>query len=337
MRKLSKTIVGFVLALSIVSNMRIQTEAASFQDVNQGDWYYNPVTWISERHVMNGLNTIRFGPGENLARAQLAVVLYRMVGEEASAGGKDFPDVPRDIWYGKAVRWASAKGIVSGYSHNGHYGSNDNITREQLAAMLYRFAGYKELDISIRGSTDAFSDADRVSNYAKDAISWTIGTGIIKGKKDRIDPGGNANRAEIAQMVHNFVHYYQGSFALKTWVNYKEVHHEAKGHYETVITEPERWKTEIKSSWLRCRSCGYATEKIEADDPDRENKAQASTEEISEHCFESIRDDDSNTYCAATEVLYDYKRVYYPAVTKQVWVEDQKAWTEKVPVPGYWK
>lgn len=171
-----------------------------FQDVTTDMWYYDAVRFANKNGLMNGISNNLFAPNTNLSRAQLAQILYNREGRPAIEKAV-FTDVPDGAWYSNAVAWAAEKGIVAGYG-NGLFGSNDNITREQLAVMLWRYAGSpvatnKELQ---------FTDTDKVSNYALEALCWATENNIINGYGNgELAPKGEASRAQVAQMLKNFL------------------------------------------------------------------------------------------------------------------------------------
>lgn len=166
-----------------------------------GTWYHEAVDYALRNNLMGGYGKGLFGPNNNLTRAQLAQILYNREGRPAVSGSSPFTDVANGAWYSDAITWAAANGIVSGYG-GGKFGPNDNITREQLAAILWRYskspaAANKELH---------FNDADEISGYALDAIRWAVEHGILNGFGDgRLGPKGLATRAQVAQMLKNFI------------------------------------------------------------------------------------------------------------------------------------
>lgn len=172
-----------------------------FTDVSEGDWYYEAVRFVQERGLMNGYSDGRFGPNDNLSRAQLAQILFNKEGRPGVDYLLDFSDVAGEAWYTEAIRWAASQGIVGGYG-NGTFGPNDPITREQLAVMLWRYSGSpaatnKELH---------FADADEISPFALEAMYWAVENGILNGYGDgRLGPQGQATRAQVAQMLKNFI------------------------------------------------------------------------------------------------------------------------------------
>lgn len=171
-----------------------------FVDVSIGDWYYDAVRFVSENGLMNGVGNGYFSPNTNLSRAMFAQILYNKAGQPSVVDSSAFNDVPIGAWYADAVTWAAANDIVGGYG-DGMFGPDDPITREQLAVMLWRYVG-KPVPPNLLLN---FTDADRVSGYALDALCWAVDQGIINGKGNGIlDPKGFATRAEVAQILKNY-------------------------------------------------------------------------------------------------------------------------------------
>ena len=179
-------------------------KAMPFTDVS-GHWAAEAIAYVYGNDLMNGTSKTTFAPNATLNRAMLATILYRMAGEPAVTGeGEIFADVAADVWYGAAVTWASENGIVSGMG-DGTFAPMNAITRQQLAAMLYRYAQYSKLDTSARGDLDQFTDGGQVSSWASDAMAWAVGAGLISGKTANvIDPAGTATRAEVAAILMRF-------------------------------------------------------------------------------------------------------------------------------------
>ena len=182
----------------------------TFGDVAADHWYYDYVKYVYDRGLMTGLNENDFGAVQSLARAQFAVILYRMEGEPKVEYKDVFPDVADGQWYTDAIMWANQAGIVTGYTDSGLFGFADDINREQMAVMMHRYAEYKGFDISKKADFGAFSDAANVNEFADEAMQWAVGTGIISGKDEgtRIDPQGDAARAECATIIQRFVTAY---------------------------------------------------------------------------------------------------------------------------------
>ena len=182
-----------------------------FKDIQQSDWFYDSISYVYNNDLMTGLNETTFGPYENLARAQFAVILHRMNGQPSVVYTNKFPDVATGQWYTDAILWANEIGVVTGYSNTGLFGTGDQINREQMAVMMYRYAQYKGYDTSASADFSKFNDAVYVNDFAKDAMSWAVGTGIITGKDNetRLDPQGSATRAECATIIMRFMEYYK--------------------------------------------------------------------------------------------------------------------------------
>jgi hypothetical protein len=176
-----------------------------FDDVRESDWFYGPVAFAVQNGLFTGTGTTTFSPNEPLTRAMLVNVLHRLAGSPQSSAATNFDDVDSGAWYAAALAWVAANDLVSGYGHN-LFGPNDNITREQLATMLYRYAGEKGYDLSAGADLQEFKDAGSVSAWALDKVKWAVGSGLIRGKGDGIlDPLGSATRAEAAAIMQQFI------------------------------------------------------------------------------------------------------------------------------------
>lgn len=172
---------------------------SGFGDVPQTSWLADAVKYVSENKLMNGTSTTAFSPNENMSRAMLATVLYRMSGETAEADSS-FGDVSASAYYAAAVNWASSKGIVNGTGTDA-FSPNASITREQLAAMLYRYAG----EPSVSADLSAYTDAVSISPYAEKAVEWCVAEGILTGRTaSTLAPQDTATRAECAAMLQRF-------------------------------------------------------------------------------------------------------------------------------------
>lgn len=178
---------------------------AKFSDADRNAWYHDGVHYCVENGLMQGYGNGIFGPNDTLSRAMLVQILYNLENRPAVSGESVFSDVAHSAWYADAVNWAAANGIVEGFG-NGQYGPEDDITREQLAAILYRYAQYKNYDVSVGEDTNilSYSDAPEVSEYAVPAMQWACGAGIMEGYGDVLDPTGNATRAQAATMLMRF-------------------------------------------------------------------------------------------------------------------------------------
>lgn len=174
-----------------------------FNDVSANDWFASAVDYVTGKGMMNGTADNTFSPKANTTRGMVVTVLYRLE-NQPSTSAASFTDVASGAYYANAVAWANANGIVSGYG-SGKFGPNDKVTREQLAAILYRYAQYKKYDVSGAKSLDGYTDAQSVSSYAVPALQWANAAGIVTGKSgSKLDPKGNATRAEVAAMLMRF-------------------------------------------------------------------------------------------------------------------------------------
>ena len=172
-----------------------------FADVVPGAWYYDAVSYVYAHGLMDGVSATQFAPDANMTRAMLVTILWRVDGQPVVNYLLPFTDVPGDTWYTEAVRWAASEGIVSGVSAS-EFAPNAEITREQLAAILWRYAGEPEAG----GGLSAFADAAQVSAYAVNAMSWCVEQGIITGTTETtLAPQGTATRAQCATMLMRFM------------------------------------------------------------------------------------------------------------------------------------
>ena len=175
----------------------------TFNDVSANDWFASAVDYVTGKGMMNGTADNTFSPKAHTTRGMVVTVLYRLE-NQPSTSAASFTDVASGAYYANAVAWANANGIVSGYG-SGKFGPNDKVTREQLAAILYRYAQYKKYDVSGAKSLDGYTDAQSVSSYAVPALQWANAAGIVTGKSgSKLDPKGNATRAEVAAMLMRF-------------------------------------------------------------------------------------------------------------------------------------
>ena len=176
-----------------------------FVDVNSGAWYYDAVSFVYNKGIMNGVTSTTFEPNSTITRGMVVTMLWRMAGEPYVSGGS-FSDVASGRYYSTAVAWAAKNGIVDGYSST-VFGVNDPVTREQFATILYRYAKY--MGYSTTGSSlTGYYDANSVSSWARDAMGWAVKNGIITGSgNSRLNPTGTASRAEVAQMFMSFYEF----------------------------------------------------------------------------------------------------------------------------------
>lgn len=175
-----------------------------FNDVEESAWYADAVQFVFEQGLMTGVSKTNFGPDLTTTRGMIVTMLYRLQGEP-EVGVGCFSDVNAAAYYADAVTWAAENGIVSGYG-SGNFGPNDAITREQLAAILYRYCEAMRYEISARSDLSAYSDADSISNWATDVISWAHPMGLINGvSKTELAPQATATRAQVAAILERFL------------------------------------------------------------------------------------------------------------------------------------
>lgn len=175
-----------------------------FGDVKSADWFYNDVKYVYEKGMMAGTAADVFAPNATTTRAMIVTILYRLEGSPAVTGTSAFVDVPAGQWYTDAVNWAAANQIVKGTSAT-TFAPNDSITREQMAAILYRYAQYKGYDVTKKADLSGYSDNGQVSAYAKDALAWANAAKLINGVTNTtLAPQGNATRAQVSAILHRF-------------------------------------------------------------------------------------------------------------------------------------
>ena len=183
------------------AKLEIVDNSKYFADVPSTSLAADAVAFVSSRELFNGTGTNLFSPNLPMSRGMLAVVLYNLENNPEQAFSSVFTDVSGSEWYAKGVAWAVANGIADGYG-DGRFGPNDNITREQLAVMLWRYAGSP----AAAGKELRFIDADYIGGYALDAVRWAVENGILNGYGDgQLDPKGLATRAQVAQMLKNYM------------------------------------------------------------------------------------------------------------------------------------
>lgn len=175
-----------------------------FTDVSTSDWFYDDVAFVYENGLFSGTDSRSFSPNASMTRAMLVTVLYRLEGEPTVTGRSSFTDVRSGAYYEKAVIWAAANGIVTGTGSTS-FSPDAKVTREQLAAILYRYAQYRKLDTDASAKLNSFTDADSVSAYASEALGWAVSEGLINGASGKLMPKGDATRAQVAAILHRFV------------------------------------------------------------------------------------------------------------------------------------
>ena len=175
-----------------------------FRDVSEKDWFYDDVVFVYRNGYMEGVSSTKFAPNQNTTRAQIVTILWRLTGEPRATKSNKFNDVSSTAYYDKAVSWAVEAGVVNGFDAK-TFKPNDNVTREQLAAILYRYAEY--MNLSTRGASNLtkYDDYYKIGTWARDAMAWANYHGLINGVSyTRIDPKGSATRAQVAAILHRF-------------------------------------------------------------------------------------------------------------------------------------
>ena len=175
-----------------------------FTDVSTSDWFYDDVAFVYKNGLFSGTDSRSFSPNASMTRAMLVTVLYRLEGEPTVTGRSSFTDVRSGAYYEKSVIWAAANGIVTG-TDSTSFSPDAKVTREQLAAILYRYAQYRKLATDASAKLNSFTDADSVSAYASEALGWAVSEGLINGASGKLMPKGDATRAQVAAILHRFV------------------------------------------------------------------------------------------------------------------------------------
>lgn len=238
-RQLLAVLLAVCMLLTSFSSVLATTDKHDFADVKAGDWYYDAVSYVKDKGLMNGISDAAFAPDGTTTRGMIVTILWRM-SKSPEAEGTQFDDVSADYYYAKAILWASANGIVTGYG-DGKFGPDDNITREQLAAILYRYSGetYEESGDKLA----IYADADKISNYAKTAFAWANEKGLITGMDDgTLEPQGGATRAQVATVLYRMLKSEGGitenpEDGKETYTVTFDLNYEGKGTYKTVSVE----------------------------------------------------------------------------------------------------
>ena len=187
-----------------VTFVESQPEPLPFTDVKEGDWFHDAVRYVYDNGLMDGVGDGQFAPNATTNRAMVVTILYRLAGEPAVSGDVAFTDVESGLWYSNAVAWAAQKGIVNGISET-EFAPAGDLTREQLATILYRYAESMGYDVSAQADLSGFPDAGDIQAYATEALSWAVAEGLLQGfEDDSLRPGGTATRAQIATILMRF-------------------------------------------------------------------------------------------------------------------------------------
>ena len=196
-------------AVTVTGSFKAETPAPvalPFTDVKSGNWFYDAVKYAYEQGLMTGTSATTFAPNGTMNRAMIVTVLYRLEKSPAVTGASKFTDVPAGQWYSDAVAWAAANKIVNGYDET-TFGPMNAVTREQMAAILFRYEQVKGLEnVTLEENLNRFPDQNKISAYAIPALQWAVGQKIINGNADgTLDPTGTATRAQVAQIFTNLL------------------------------------------------------------------------------------------------------------------------------------
>ena len=184
---------------------RFSGSGLPFADIPSGSWYYDDVAYVYDTGLMTGLTATTFGPNLSTTRGMIVTILWRMENEPAARHGCPFADVRRGSYYEQAIAWASENGIVTGFDAS-TFAPDRAITREQLAAILFRFAAYRGMDaVTLRETLSSFQDQAAISVYAVSALNWAVSEGLMQGTGDKLEPTGSATRAQVAAMLRRFM------------------------------------------------------------------------------------------------------------------------------------
>ena len=180
-----------------------------FTDVAQGAWYYDDVAFVYRNQLFNGDSPTRFAPDDRMRRCMMTTVLHRPAGKPAVGYSTLFGDIPDGQWYTQGTIWAGTLGVVSGVEP-GRFDPFANVTRQEIAAILHRYAEKMGYDVSASASLASFRDGGTVASWGTRAMSWAVGAGILNGSSGALLPNGDATRAEVAAMLHRFSSWSQG-------------------------------------------------------------------------------------------------------------------------------
>lgn len=174
-----------------------------FTDVNEGEWYYSDVAYVYTSGLFYGTSETEFSPNGKMQRCMMTTVLHRLAGEPAVSYSAMFRDVPEGKWYTAGTIWAGTEGVVSGVG-GGRFNPSANVTRQEIAVILYRYAKKMGYDVSTSASLSGFSDSASVASWSREAMSWAVGAEILNGSSGALRPGGDATRSEVSAMLHRF-------------------------------------------------------------------------------------------------------------------------------------
>ena len=193
----------------VINVLDVKNPKLPFTDVKEDDWFYSSVKYVYNRGIILGTSDTTFNPRTKLTRGMLVTILHRMEGKPTPTTENKFNDVYKALYYYDAIRWATEKGIVHGYDDgSGNFGPDDNVTRQDLAVILRNYAQYKGKNVNVTTDLSSFSDSNLISNYAKTAMQWAVGKGVITGNDTpngrTLTPHANSQRAEAAAMIYNY-------------------------------------------------------------------------------------------------------------------------------------
>lgn len=200
LKRMSAMLMALVLVFSLSVTAFAAVEDTGFSDVAADAWYAEAVEYVRDNGLMSGTSAATFAPNDTMTRSMLATTLYREAGSPAVSGSDAFTDTQEGAWYADAVLWASQEGVISGYG-NGLFGTNDPVSREQIATILWRYAGSPSADAG-----QDFADESEIASYAVAAVDWARANGVVNGADgNRFLPRNSASRAEVATMLRNFL------------------------------------------------------------------------------------------------------------------------------------
>lgn len=228
------------------------TSNGLFVDVEYNSWYSDAIQYMYEHNLMNGVGNNRFAPNGTVTRGMLVTILHRLDGADETVEKSAFEDVPAGSYYKDAVDWAAAHGIVDGYSQK-RFGSNDNVTREQLATILYRYSMYKGYDVTKESTLAVYADSKEISRYALKAMRWSVAMGIISGLSEtQLGPSLSATRAQVSAMVMRF----DRLFSSEIFVN-------DKTPKDSSVVHPSRTLSPNQAGAITTDDAGVATLAVE--------------------------------------------------------------------------
>lgn len=193
-----------VTVSAVFQEIEVPVSQLPFTDVAEKDWFYEGINFVYTNGIMNGMTATTFGPSVSTTRGMVVAMLWRMEDQPQAGSGAGFADVKEGAYYAQAIDWAAENGIVNGTSDT-TFAPDQAVTRQQLAAILYRYSQYKGYDVTAQGDLTTFGDWEQVSDYAVEAMEWAVGSSLIQGIDDNLVPGGSATRAQLATIFSRFI------------------------------------------------------------------------------------------------------------------------------------